>query len=1722
MVEYVVVTGATLGALLMPFGPDRLSALERLLDAIRQEHAGLLYAASVPALPGGQLAGGAWESGNGGTDAGGTVPGEDAAAPGATDAPSGQTGDTGTSAPRDPAPAGGEADEATDSGAHATGDPSPDPVDAGGDGDGDAAGWNDDDTQDDAENGGAEDDGTAGDAGNGDANCPLARADDPETRDQALFSASQRTGIVSTHVGNPIHVLTGNKYQREMDVQLPRLGLGFVRHYNSRSRHRGALGVGWTHGFETRLRDEGDRIVLWQGDGRRIDFESTHRQAPVRHFLARQHGDGRLSADPGGYQWRWRDGTLLEFGRDRALRLVRDPRGRQLRLLRDAAGRLVALRNDQGQGLELRYGADGRLTDLVGPAGVVARYAYDDRGRLVRAAYPQRAARDYHYEDPRDPHNLTALDVGGRRIGSWAYDEQDRGVLWRPADAARGLSLRFRAQDTQVIADDGSMSTYRGERRAGVPLVTAIEGAGCPPCASRDPVAPVSYVYNERLQLARVLAGAGRTGRAYEYDASGRLERILRLDPAGGTARVLLRVAYRAGADAVETVAIPSVKPGAEHLLRFEHDEQDRLRSLVESGFSPRPDGGYQPISRRRRFAYEHGALARVDRFRTGPEPALRVIRDRQGLPSAVRFDDGGTLRVLDRDGNGRPRRIQADAQAPLTLSYDADGLVESVHVEGAPSRGRLRLAYDERGRLRSIVRDPAGGDLATGTDSLSVPQGVSVRSPRALDPGGPAPHLAVDATGHLSQVTDANGATTRYGTDDFGRHVFTQSPDGGLSVFEHDEDGRLLRIHGPSNAQAWLRYDSAGRLVESRIADAAPTHFSWRADGPRPRLRRVEDATGAGELHDHDAAGRTRRTTIRIGDAHYSTSYAYDRRGRRIEQRLPDGRRLKFRYRDRGPDPDHLSAVLEARWLRDRPLISGLDEQPGAARLGWVAANGIRTVLQREHGRLARLRIGGLHDFSYRHDDRGRIVAIDDGGRPAARYRFDAQGRLDLALSAEALRGYRYDPNGNRVGRVLDGRHTGYAHAPHRNRLDRIVPPAPPWSAPLRLSPQAWIDASAADHPRPAGGLDADALAPGATVAVLHDADGRIVALGDLRFTYDANGQLVELRRRGRRLARYGYDSRGQRTGKQTFDAQGRPLAQQHYLYENGRLFAEADIDGTIRRQYLYLGRRPVALLTADTVYAVHSNHLGAPIAVTDSRRVVVWRARYAPFGRARVDEDPDADGRRFTFNLRLPGQYEDAESGLHYNGHRYYDPDLGRYLSADPLGLVGGLNPYAYAANDPVNQIDPTGLLLFAFDGTGNSDPPLERRDITNVVRFRDSYLHEAGELGIRSADGRESDRHAFYISGAATLDSRTGIDGDKRYDGLTGRSMIERIAALADDFFDHIAWHHHVAWFDAARRPAPELAIDIVGFSRGAASARVFANLLTAFLNGESGFVLDHGSGRRYDFTRGDPDFARRYIGDGCLDIELRFMGLFDTVPHYSANQPHRDLLGTSQDDDLRELDLAIPQADAPNAIGNVAHAVAANENRRDFHAISIHPHPLQGNTEARMEMGFIGAHADIGGGYSEGDLSDVAFMWMVQRAQKAGVRMDDALIARRQWNRVTSPVIHDSSDARFIFRDGRNFKYTNGLDVVPQRRWYSNFQDPDAYGMDYELSQQDFYNEDYRYGPLPMRGTTDFEGNDTLVGLLAGSKYQEWLWDNYRLDLTIDQTGLDDDKRPMPAR
>lgn len=97
--------------------------------------------------------------------------------------------------------------------------------------------------------------------------------------------------------------------------------------------------------------------------------------------------------------------------------------------------------------------------------------------------------------------------------------------------------------------------------------------------------------------------------------------------------------------------------------------------------------------------------------------------------------------------------------------------------------------------------------------------------------------------------------------------------------------------------------------------------------------------------------------------------------------------------------------------------------------------------------------------------------------------------------------------------------------------------------------------------------------------------------------------------------------------------------------------------------------------------VYSIQADHLNTPWVILDSAGVPVWRwDRADAFGNTLPDEAPDGDGNRFEYNLRFSGQYYDPETELHYYYFRDYDPKTGRYIAVDPIGLEGGLNPYAY----------------------------------------------------------------------------------------------------------------------------------------------------------------------------------------------------------------------------------------------------------------------------------------------------------------------------------------------------------------------------------------------------------------------------------------------------------
>ncbi|WP_342585666.1 RHS repeat-associated core domain-containing protein, partial [Stenotrophomonas maltophilia] len=123
-----------------------------------------------------------------------------------------------------------------------------------------------------------------------------------------------------------------------------------------------------------------------------------------------------------------------------------------------------------------------------------------------------------------------------------------------------------------------------------------------------------------------------------------------------------------------------------------------------------------------------------------------------------------------------------------------------------------------------------------------------------------------------------------------------------------------------------------------------------------------------------------------------------------------------------------------------------------------------------------------------------------------------------------------------------------------------------------------------------------------------------------------------------------------------------------------------------------------PVGLLKGSALYYVQPDHLGTPRVVVDPARDVVvwsWDLKGEAFGATAPNEDPDQDGTLFEFAMRFPGQRYDAESGLHYNVQRDYDPASGRFVTSDPLGLQGGISTYGYVKGNPLTSVDPDGML-------------------------------------------------------------------------------------------------------------------------------------------------------------------------------------------------------------------------------------------------------------------------------------------------------------------------------------------------------------------------------------------------------------------------------------------
>jgi RHS repeat-associated protein len=237
------------------------------------------------------------------------------------------------------------------------------------------------------------------------------------------------------------------------------------------------------------------------------------------------------------------------------------------------------------------------------------------------------------------------------------------------------------------------------------------------------------------------------------------------------------------------------------------------------------------------------------------------------------------------------------------------------------------------------------------------------------------------------------------------------------------------------------------------------------------------------------------------------------------------------------------------------------------------------------------------------------------------------------------------------------------------------------------------------------------------------HVKDNRLKRWRDQEYAYDAWGNLIEKRSGMGKLQTFFYDCENrlvraetlvngklESTGSYRYDSLGRRVAkvsevnnkteQKHFLWQGLRMLREESPGQS--SLYIYepgsyapLARVDQAEGEEQKLYYFHTDQIGTPLEMTDADGSIVWQATYKAWGSVEKLTVNDVEQ-----NLRFQGQYFDDETGLHYNTFRYYDPEVGRFVTQDPIGLDGGSNLYRYVLN-PTGWIDPLGWT--GFDASG-----------------------------------------------------------------------------------------------------------------------------------------------------------------------------------------------------------------------------------------------------------------------------------------------------------------------------------------------------------------------------------------------------------------------------------
>lgn len=546
-------------------------------------------------------------------------------------------------------------------------------------------------------------------------------------------------------------------------------------------------------------------------------------------------------------------------------------------------------------------------------------------------------------------------------------------------------------------------------------------------------------------------------------------------------------------------------------------------------------------------------------------------------------------------------------------------------------------------------------------------------------------------ADGNVATITDPLGRSQHFAYDAFGRVISRTLVDGRVVGFEYDEAGRTIAVTPPGRSPYTFSWTPRGQLA----AFAPPAiggeereiRFTYDADAA---LTRVQRPGGTGVEYVYDSAGRVERVILSSGAQHL---YTYDPADRIESITVPDG---TLSYTWDGPLLTGMTwtgavAGSVTRSYDDGLRVASLAVNGDAIAYAYdddgylVAAGDLTLTRAADSGLVTGATLGGVVE-TFVHDAFGEIVsrsaAYNGASLHGMAFERNALGRITRRV--ETLEGatstwtYLYDDADRLVGVQRDGVTVeSYAYDDNGNRVTGPAGESYAYDAQDRLL---------------------EFIAGGVTTTYTYTPNGeratRVRGADVTTYTYDPLGRMTSVELPDGTEIEYLYDGRGRRIGKRVDGT-----LVQGWLYADGiRPIAELDGAGNVVSRFVYAGEGslPAYMLRGGATYRFIVNHVGSPRLVVDAATgAVVQRLDFDAFGRVTFDSNPGFQPFGFA------GGLYDGDTGLVRFGHRDYDPEVGRWTTRDPLAFGGGLlNLYAYAANDPVNIVDRTGLEPDWFD--------------------------------------------------------------------------------------------------------------------------------------------------------------------------------------------------------------------------------------------------------------------------------------------------------------------------------------------------------------------------------------------------------------------------------------